>query len=89
MHWWKSWFRRRPAVDPFLQDKQQLLQEIRKAQQEWRCAREKFDYAHSKDEIDYAILTLEAAEKRYDMLIKDAKRLRLKAFHNEVKEETG
>ncbi|MCD1259960.1 DUF2508 family protein [Paenibacillus athensensis] len=59
------------------QDKQQLIGEIKKSHQEWIAAQAHFEFALDKDQIDYAIYALEAAEKRYEMLLKQAKQLQI------------
>jgi hypothetical protein len=64
-------------TDPYLKDKQELLKEIRVAHTDWQHALTRLDYASDQDEIDYAIFALEAAEKRFEMLLKSAKRLRI------------
>jgi hypothetical protein len=56
-------------------EKQLLLQEIRDAHKNWLSTQAQFDFALGKDQIDYAIYCLEAAEKRYEMLLKQAKEL--------------
>lgn len=73
--------KRRRIVDPHLKDKQELLEEIRVAQAEWQHALYRLDYASGQDEIDYAIFALEAAEKRYEMLLRSAKQLNLHVLH--------
>ncbi|MBD0381927.1 DUF2508 family protein [Paenibacillus sp. WST5] len=50
-----------------------LVFEIRKAHQNWVAAQAHFEFALDKDQVDYAIYALEAAEKRFEMLIKQAK----------------
>jgi len=60
--------------EAILRDKQQLVLEIRKAHQEWVAAQAHFEFAVEKDQVDYAIYALEAAEKRFEMLIKQAKK---------------
>lgn len=55
-----------------------LLQEIQEAQQDWVNAKRHFEYAEGRDQIDYAIFAIEAAEKRYEMLLRHAKRLSVK-----------
>lgn len=69
------WRTKRTAVDPLLRDKQELVEEIREALLEWQHARLRLDQAHGQDQIDYAIFAMETAEKRYEMLLRDAKRL--------------
>jgi hypothetical protein len=56
-------------------EKQLLLQEISEAHKKWASAYAQFDFALDGDQIDYAIFTLEAAEKRFGMLLKQAKEL--------------
>lgn len=56
-------------------DKQMLIQEIRTAHETWVAAQAHFEFALDKDQIDYAIYAMEAAEKRFEMLIKQAKKL--------------
>lgn len=60
-----------------------LIQEIEKAKREWAVAYAKLDYAVDHDQIDYAIYALEAAEKRYEMLLRSAKKERL-SLRNET-----
>ncbi|RXZ80015.1 DUF2508 family protein [Paenibacillaceae bacterium] len=54
-------------------DKEQLSLEIRDAHIAWLSAQQHFEYAQGKDQIDYAIYLLGAAEKRYEMLLRQAK----------------
>lgn len=61
--------------DPVFRDKVLMLQEVRRAHAEWRSAYHKLDWVVEKDQIDYAIYALEAAEKRYEMLLRQAKQL--------------
>ena len=75
--WWQFWKRSRTPDDPLLEDKLMLLEELRAAQMEWMHAQKRLDYVLGKDQIDYAIFALEAAEKKYDMLLKRAKTLNL------------
>lgn len=61
-------------------DRLQLLQEIDKAHSEWITAQCRLDYVLEKEQIDYAVYALEAAEKRFEMLIKQAKQMELSAI---------
>ncbi len=61
------------------QDRLLLVEEIRKAHMEWEVAQRRFDYVVEKEQIDYAIFALEAAEKRFEMLLKQAKNLNISA----------
>lgn len=58
-----------------LQEEDDLLLEIEQAKREWQQAHEQLDHAVGKEQIDYAIFALEAAEKRYEMLLKQVKDL--------------
>jgi hypothetical protein len=61
--------------DALHNEMQILQQEISMAHKKWLSAHEQFDFALNEDQIDYAIFTLEAAEKRFGMLLKQAKEL--------------
>lgn len=54
-----------------------VYEEVCKAQSEWERAYLMFDEARGQDQIDYAIYILEAAERKYQIHLKDAKRLGL------------
>lgn len=54
-------------------EKQTLIADIRKAEQEWKNAEWRFQHAVGDDHVDYAIYCLEAAEKKLGMLLKQAK----------------
>lgn len=58
------------AANPAWDDEAALNQ----AHRDWLAAREFFNYATDPDLIDYAILNLQAAEKRYIYLWKQARR---------------
>lgn len=60
------------------QQTEELLKEIQEAKQDWINAKRHFEYAEGQDQIDYAIFAIEAAEKRYEMLLRHAKRLAVK-----------
>ncbi len=53
----------------------ELYAEILLAKKEWDNAGRHFEYAVGKDHVDYAIFAIEAAEKRYEMLLRKAKKL--------------
>lgn len=72
---WLFFWRNRRETDPLLKDKQALVKEIRAAQCDWQHALNRLDHVSGSDQIDYAIFALEAAEKRYEMLLKNAKRM--------------
>ncbi|MBP1153453.1 MULTISPECIES: DUF2508 family protein [unclassified Paenibacillus] len=82
MKWWivKLWKRKEREREEALQnDRLLLVQEIRKAHMEWETAQRRFDYVVEKEQIDYAVFALEAAEKRFEMLIKQAKNMKISA----------
>lgn len=81
MLWRIPWKWGRKKEDPLLKDKQILLEEIRVAVVEWQHAQQRLDYMVEKDQIDYAIYALEAAEKRYEMLLRSAKKMNIHALH--------
>jgi hypothetical protein len=56
-------------------EQQFLLQELQKAHKVWINSQAQFNFALGKDQIDYAICCMEAAEKRYEMLLKQARDL--------------
>jgi hypothetical protein len=58
-----------------------LIHEIAAAKEEWTIAQKKLDYVVDFDQIDYAIFMLEAAEKRYQMLLKQAKERKISLLH--------
>lgn len=65
---------RRGQVAPLqASERKQLIEDVRQAEREWALAQWHFDNALGDDRIDYAIFTLEAAEKKLDMLLKQAK----------------
>lgn len=51
----------------------ELIREIWQAHRDWKIAGHKFQQALDPDQIDYAIYIMEAAEKRYEMLLRQAK----------------
>ncbi len=63
-------------------EKENLLADIRKALTEWQIAQKRLDYIVEHDQVDYAIYALEAAEKRYEMLLRHAKKINLSATHH-------
>ncbi|WP_353893312.1 DUF2508 family protein [Proteinivorax hydrogeniformans] len=50
----------------------QLLEEAKK---EWQCAREYFNNVSDPELVDYAIFSVQAAEKRYEYLLKKEKQV--------------
>ncbi|QGQ99223.1 DUF2508 family protein [Paenibacillus psychroresistens] len=69
--WFDSSIRKERLLDVL--DRRSLVEEIAIARIEWSAAQERLDWAIGKDHIDYSIFALEAAEKRYEMLLRIAK----------------
>ncbi|WP_036709034.1 DUF2508 family protein [Paenibacillus pinihumi] len=73
MAWWNRW---KGAGEPESSGSvQQIYLDIQEAHRDWVNAQQHFEYALGKDQIDYAIFAIEAAEKRYEMLLRQAKSL--------------
>jgi len=64
-----------PANDETAAERRQLLEDVRLAHLEWMLAQSRFHDALGYDQVDYAIYSLEAAEKKYGMLLRKAKSL--------------
>jgi len=60
-------------VEPSEAELNELQEELRLSKRDWDNAIRHFDYALGKDQIDYAIFAIGAAEKRYEMLLRKAK----------------
>lgn len=83
--------------EPVFREMLGMHQEVRQAHAEWQVAHQKLNWAMEKDQIDYAIYALEAAEKRYIMLLRQAKQLdwadglliasQAQRLHSEAKEK--
>ncbi|SEM02928.1 DUF2508 family protein [Paenibacillus sp. OK003] len=56
-------------------EEDQIYSDIQKAKAEWERAVRQFEEAQGQDEIDYAIYVLEAAERKYQIHLKRAKRV--------------
>jgi hypothetical protein len=69
--WFDSSSRQARLLD--ILDRRSLVEEIAIARIEWSAAQERLDWAIGKDHIDYSIFAIEAAEKRYEMLLRLAK----------------
>lgn len=78
---WMKWFQSNKSKAEVKKESQaelhQLFAEIQAAKQEWDNAVRYFEYAMGKDQIDYAIFAIEAAEKRYEMLLRKAKSMQV------------
>jgi hypothetical protein len=85
MNWWHIWRNKyeQERLDTIRKDKQYLIGEIKKAHMDWVCAQAQFEFALGVDQVDYAVYTLEATEKRYEMLIKQAKQMQISLIDND------
>jgi hypothetical protein len=54
---------------------EELIEQIEKAKNEWIHTRLSFDWADHPEAIDYAVYSIEAAERRYMFLLNEAKKL--------------
>jgi hypothetical protein len=77
---WAFWLKKRQTGESKAAsgEMMELYNEIGQAKRDWENAHRYFEYALGKDQIDYAIFALEAAEKRYEMLLRRAKGLNAK-----------
>ena len=57
------------------QDERDVVDDVRRAERELHTALWQFNEALGQDHVDYAIYSLEAAEKKLDMLLRKAKSL--------------
>lgn len=76
MGWFKRIFFRKKEKEADKQEwssKRSVAEEIHQAHADWAAAHMKLDWVLEKDQIDCAIYALEAAEKRYEMLLRQAK----------------
>ncbi|MDQ0063846.1 DUF2508 family protein [Paenibacillus harenae] len=65
----------RPATHLSDQEwRERLRKEIKEAHRDWVNANRFFEYALGQDQVDYAIYAIITAEKRYEMLLRLAKR---------------
>lgn len=84
-HKFTSWLLANPdasEIENYSSDEATLRQQVEEAKECWLTARAYFDNLSEPDLIDYAIYTLEAAERRYMYLLKQ-----LKAVGNEYEIE--
>ncbi|GGD95535.1 DUF2508 family protein [Paenibacillus nasutitermitis] len=78
---WDKWLQQRQRAalaekeNKLKQEMLEIYDEILVAKRDWDNALRHFEYALGKDQTDYAIFAIEAAEKRYEMLLRKAKAL--------------
>ena len=61
-----------------------LALEVKKALRDWNVALNHFEHAVGPDQTEYAIYALEAAEKKYEMLLRQAKAAKLTLWDDEI-----
>lgn len=84
MIWWNKSAKtdQEPAITAEEQEKMwNVFLDVQKSQMEWERAHLMFQEAIGQDQIDYAIYVLEAAERKYQMNLKQAKELKLNSNH--------
>lgn len=54
-------------------ERQMLIEDVRRAEMEWTIAHSRFHDAVGSDHVDYAIYCLEAAERKLAMMLRKAK----------------
>jgi len=90
MKHWKRWLKPKGGgaeSENSANEKLKLYREICQAHREWEISQEKLHYVKEAEQIDYVIYLQEAAEKRYVMLLRQAKRMNLNVF--ELYKEIG
>ncbi|HEY2493657.1 MAG TPA: DUF2508 family protein [Paenibacillus sp.] len=72
---WNSWFKK--ELEEERSEKRNLYTEVLRARARWEEAIMYFEEASGVEEVDYAIYMLEAAEIKYQMYLKQAKKIGL------------
>lgn len=76
MRWKHKWLKRLTAIkqeQQELNERQRLYDEVTQARMEWELAYQAFQAAQEAEEVDIAIYTLEAAERRYQVRLRAVK----------------
>lgn len=95
MSWWNRSAKTNQEATITAEEQEKMwnvFMDVRKSQMEWERAHLMFQEATGQDQIDYAIYMLEAAERKYQMNLKQAKQLNLNSVHmheEERKRENG
>lgn len=93
--WWNRFSKSNPEKMITAEEQEKMwsvYMDVRKSQMEWERAHMLFQEAMGQDQIDYAIYMLEAAERKYQINLKQAKQLKLNSVHmheEELKRENG
>lgn len=69
-----NWLRGRQPEPEEQDEYAKLREEIELAREEWAIAQKHIDYVSDPELIDHAIYYLEAAERKYGFLLREAKR---------------
>lgn len=83
MKFWNKLFSEKKLQVEKEQEEEQLLADLERAKEEWDAARIRLDQVTGKDEIDYAIYAHEAAQKRYELLLRYVRSARQYPIHDE------
>lgn len=76
MEWKHKWVKRMSVLkqkQQIMQERERLYEEVMEARMEWELAHQAFQAAKELEEVDIAIYTLEAAERRYQMRLRAVK----------------
>jgi hypothetical protein len=79
----KDWLLGRQPEEE-LSEMEKLQAEIEQAHQEWAIAQQHMNHVSDPELIDHAIYHLEAAERKYGYLLREAKRLYEKEYPRQV-----
>lgn len=82
--WWRASKKEDQEVYITAEDQERMWHvflDVQKSQLEWERAHLLFQEATGQDQIDYAIYMLEAAERKYQMYLKQAKQLNINGAH--------
>ncbi len=79
--WLRKRMERQQHIRREREQRAQLLHEIWRAHAEWVGACDTLNYVDHPDEVDYAVYCMETAQKRYEMLLRVAKKERLRSYY--------
>lgn len=80
--WWQSLLHRKQSYQHRYdaeQERNRLIQDIRQAHLAWQEAKQQLNLVDGHDQVDCAIYLYEAAQKKYEMLLRQAKSTKLHA----------
>lgn len=76
MQWKHMWIKRMSVMkqkQQLMHERERLYDEVMEARMEWELAYQAFQAAQEVEEVDIAIYSLEAAERRYQMKLRAVK----------------